>query len=132
MNRRRQLYILALAAHTASLVVMAAMPWLAIQRNTVAGIVRLTVALSGNGLGGFARVPGILRDDRADRERERADKAEETAKQSEQKAIKAQQQAEPERLRAERAEAELQRVRIEAAPGLASTSDTENNEATEN
>ena len=158
MNQRRQLYILAFTAYTASLMVMAALAWLAIQYNTVAGIVQLTVALSGNGLGGFALVLGILRDDRADRERERAEKAEESAKQSERKAITAQQQAEQfqqqaeqerlraeqERLRAERAEAELQRLRaeyergivarvrrIEAALGLASAPDTENNDPAE-
>ena len=165
MNQRRQLYILAFAAYTTSLVVVAALAWLAIQYNTVAGIVQLTVALSGNGLGGFALVLGILRDDRADRERERAEKAEEEVKQLTQQASEAQRQAkqfqtqaeqfqtqaeqfqtqaEQERLRAERAEAELQRLRteyereivarvsrIEAVLGLASTPDTENDDATE-
>ncbi len=139
MNPRRQLYILAFAAYTTSLVVMAALAWLAIQYNTVAGVVQLTIALSGNGLGGFALVLGLLRDDRAERERRRADEAAETAKnaveaakKSEQKASEAQeligqlqvraeqlqaqaererQQAEQERQRAERAEAELRRVR---------------------
>ena len=65
---------------------MTALAWLALQRNTAAGVVQLTVSLSGNASGGFALVLGILRDDRAERER---------------------QQAEHERQRAERAEAEL-------------------------
>ena len=91
MNPRRQLYILAFAAYTTSLVVMAALAWLAIQYNTVAGVVQLTIALSGNGLGGFALVLGLLRDDRAERERRRADEAVEAAKKSEQKASEAQQ-----------------------------------------
>lgn len=97
---------MAFAAYTSALLVMAVLAWLSIQYNTVAGIVQLTVALSGNGLGGFALVLGILRDDRAEKAEERAAKAEE------QTAV-ARQQAEQFRQRAERAEAERERIQEE-------------------
>ena len=93
VNQRRQLYLLAFAAYTTSLVVMAALAWLAIQYNTVAGVVQLTIALSGNGLGGFALVLGLLRDDRAERERQRADEMAETAKNAVEAAKKSEQKA---------------------------------------
>ena len=106
---------------------MTALAWLAFQHSTAAGIAQLTVSLSGNALGGFALVLGILRDDRAERERQRADEAVESARKSEQKANDARQladqlqkqveqskkEAELERRRADRAEAELRRVRDE-------------------
>lgn len=134
MNQRRRLYILAFAAYTTTLALMTALAWLAFQHSVAAGIVQLTVSLSGNALGGFALVLGILRDDRADRERRRADEAVESARKSEQKANEArrladqlqkqveqsqkeaeqlQAQAEQDRQRADRAEAELQRLREE-------------------
>ena len=134
MNPRRRLYILAFAAYTTTLALMTALAWLAFQHSTAAGIAQLTVSLSGNALGGFALVLGILRDDRAERERQRADEAVESARKSEQKANDARQladqlqkqveqskkeaeqlhaQAEQERQRADRAEAELRRVRDE-------------------
>ncbi len=141
MNPRRRLYILAFAAYTTTLALMTALAWLAFQHSTAAGIAQLTVSLSGNALGGFALVLGILRDDRAERERQRADEAVESARKSEQKANEARQladqlqkqveqskkeaeqlhaqaeqerrQTELERQRADRAEAELRRVRDE-------------------
>ena len=134
MNTRKRLYIMAFAAYTSALLVATVFAWLALQYSTAAGVVQLAVVLSGNGIGGFALLFGILRDDRAQKADERTAKAEESAKQSEQKAAKARQdseqfkqqaeqfkqqaeqfkqQAESERLRAERAEAELGRVRDE-------------------
>ena len=141
MNTRRRLYILAFAAYTTTLALMTALAWLAFQHSAAAGIAQLTVSLSGNALGGFALVLGILRDDRADRERQRADEAVESARKSEQKANEARrladqlqkqveqtqkeaeqlqaeaqqerEQANLERQRADRAEAELRRLRDE-------------------
>ena len=131
---------MAFAAYTSALLVAAVFAWLALQHSTVAGVAQLTVALSGNGIGGFALLLGILRDDRAQKAVERAAKAEESAKQSEQKAAKAQQeieqlrqqaeqfrqeaeqsqrQAEEARQRTQRAEAELERVRAERDQELA-------------
>ena len=111
---------MAFVAYTSALLVATVFAWLALQYSTAAGVAQLAVALSGNGIGGFALLLGILRDDRAQKADERTAKAEESAKQSEQKAAKARQeaeqfrqQAESERQRAERAEAELERVRAE-------------------
>ncbi len=153
MNPRQRLYIIAFAVYTTALLTTTALAWLALQYNTAAGIAQLAVALSGNGLGGFALVLGILRDDRAEKERERARKAEESAKKSDriaadarQQAAQFQAQAEELRQRAERAEDELRRVRaqrdqaiadrfsrIEAALGLTppTDSDAENNDIAE-
>ena len=111
---------MAFVAYTSALLVATVFAWLALQYSTAAGVAQLAVALSGNGIGGFALLLGILRDDRAQKADERTAKAEESAKQSEQKAAKARQeaeqfrqQAEEARQRAERAEAELERVRAE-------------------
>ena len=120
---------MAFAAYTSALLVAAVFAWLAIQHSMAAGVAQLAVAIAGNGLGGFALVLGILRDDRAQ-------KAEASAKESEQKAAKAQrdaeqfrkeaeqfrlqaerfqQEAEEARHRAHRAESELERLRSERA-----------------
>ena len=120
MNSRRRLYIIAFAVYTTALLTTTALAWLALQYNTAAGIAQLAVALSGNGLGGFALVLGILRDDRAEKERERARKAEESAKKSDQIAAEAREraaqfkaEAEVQRQRAERAEAERRQLEAE-------------------
>lgn len=89
MNPRRRLYILAFAAYTTTLTLMTALAGLAFKHNVAASIAQLTVSLSGNALGGFALVLGILRDDRVDRERRRADEAVESASKYEQKANEA-------------------------------------------
>ena len=111
---------MAFAVYTTALLATTVLAWLALQYSTAAGVVQLAVALSGNGIGGFALLLGILRDDRAQKADERAAKAEESAKQSDQKAAKAQQeaeqfrqQAEEARQRAERAETERQRAEVE-------------------
>ena len=151
MNTRKRLYIMAFAAYTSALLVATVFAWLALQYSTAAGVAQLAIVLSGNGIGGFALLLGILRDDRAQKADERAAKAEESAKQSEQKAAKAQQeieqlrqQAEQFRQRAQRAEAELERVRaernqeldtrvrrLEIAAGFAAP-EASDNDATEN
>ena len=99
---------MAFAAYTSALLVAAVFAWAALQYSTAAGITQLAVALSGNGIGGFALVLGILRDDRAQKERERAEKAE-------QEVVKARQQIEQYRQRAELAEAELELLRSDIA-----------------
>lgn len=104
---------MAFAAYTSTLLVMAVLAWLSIQYNTVAGIVQLTVALSGNGLGGFALVLGILRDDRAEKAEERAAKAEEQAALARQQATQFLQRAERAEAERERIQDELQRLRDE-------------------
>ncbi len=106
MNPRYRLYIIAFAIYTSALLVTAALAWLAIQYDMVAGIAQLAVSITGNGLGGVALVFGILQDDRAR-------KAQEETARAREEAAKAQQQAEQYRERAERAEAELQRLRAE-------------------
>ena len=132
MNQRNRLYIMAFAAYTIALLVMAVLAWLVIQHSRGAGIAQLAVALSGNGIGGFALVLGILRDDRAEKaeqrtaqaQQETAEAKQETAKaqqdaaKAQQDAAKAQQEAEQlrrlaaeARQRAEQAEAELERLR---------------------
>ena len=134
MKRRYRLYIIAFAIYTSSLLVTAALAWLAIQYDIGAGVASLAVSLSGNGLGGFAMVFGILQDDRAQKAEEKAAKAQQEtvkaqkqaaqlqkqAEQAQQQAEQLQnqveqqrQQAEQQRQRAERAEAELQRLLAE-------------------
>ena len=95
---------MAFAAYTSALLVAAVFSWLAIQHNTAVGVAQLAVALSGNGIGGFALLLGILRDDRAQKADERAAKAQ-------QETEKFKQEAEQQRQRADRAEAELERLR---------------------
>ena len=141
MNARNRLYIMAFAVYTSALLVTAVFAWLAIRYDIASNAAQLAIAITGNGLGGFALVLGILRDDRAQKAEEEAAKArQETAKakqqadefqklyvelqqQTEQQRQQAEQfrqqaeqerlQAEQERQRAERAEAELQRLRAE-------------------
>ena len=117
---RYKLYVLAFVIYTATAVATAALQAVAIRYEAVAVLAPIITTLSGNFLGGFALVLGILRDDRAEKQRERADKAEEENEKLKQEKEEyrrqyelAQQLAEQERERAERAEAELQRVRAE-------------------
>ena len=112
MNTRNRLYIMAFVAYTSALLVAAVFSWLAIQHNTAVGVAQLTVALSGNGIGGFALLLGILRDDRAQKADERAAKAQ-------QETEKFKQEAEQQRQRADRAEAELERLRASQDSELA-------------
>ncbi|MYC35237.1 MAG: hypothetical protein F4X64_18985 [Chloroflexi bacterium] len=104
---------MAFAVYTTALLVTTALAGLALQYSTAAGVVQLAVALSGNGIGGFALVLGILRDDRVQKAEENAAQARQESEQFKQQAEQFKQQAESERQRAERAEAELERVRAE-------------------
>lgn len=104
---------MAFAAYTSALLVAAVFAWVALQYSTAAGIAQLAVALSGNGIGEFALVLGILRDDRAQKAEQKATKAQKEAEQLRQQAEQFRQQAEAARQRAERAEAELQQLRSE-------------------
>ena len=137
--QRFKLYLLAFAIYTVTAAVTAVLQALALHYESIAGLAPIIATLSGNFLGGFALVLGILRDDRAEKQRERADRAEgeneklkqeneqyrqqyELAQQqcelAQQRAGQERERAEQERARAaqereraERAEAELQRVR---------------------
>ncbi len=120
VSEKYKLYALAFVIYSATGVVTATLQALAIRYEEIAVLAPIITTLSGNFLGGFALVLGILRDDRAEKQRERADKAEgenqKLKRQNEEYRRQyelAQQQAEQERDRAERAEAELQRVRAE-------------------
>ena len=120
LSEKYKLYALAFVIYSATAVVTATLQALAIRYEEIAVLAPIITTLSGNFLGGFALVLGILRDDRAEKQRERADKAEgenqKLKRQNEEYRRQyelAQQQAEQERDRAERAEAELQRVRAE-------------------
>ena len=120
VSEKYKLYALAFVIYSATAVVTATLQALAIRYEEIAVLAPIITTLSGNFLGGFALVLGILRDDRAEKQRERADKAEgenqKLKRQNEEYRRQyelAQQQAEQERDRAERAEAELQRVRAE-------------------
>lgn len=144
ISQRYKLYLLAFVIYTTSAVLIGALELLALRYGDAADLARLATTYSGSFLGGFALVLGILRDDRAEKERQRAERAEESAKKSEQEASKAQQQAEQwqqqaelERQRADRAEAELERLRsdqrwearfrrLEEALGLSPESEDEN------
>ena len=127
VSEKYKMYVLAFVIYTVTAVVTAALQALAIRYDEIAVLAPIITTLSGNFLGGFALVLGILRDDRSEKQRKRAEKAEgeneklkqENAKYQRQYEL-AQQQAEQERGRAneerdraERAEAELQRVRAE-------------------
>jgi len=103
---------MAFAAYTSALLVAAAFAWLAIQHSTAVGIAQLAVALSGNGIGGFALLLGILRDDRAHKAEEKAAKAQQEVNKFRQEAEELRLHAEQQRQRAERAEAELERLRF--------------------
>ena len=123
--QRFKLYLLAFALYTVTAAVTAVLQALALHYESIAGLAPIIATLSGNFLGGFALVLGILRDDRAEKQRERADRAEDENKKlkqeneqyrqqyelAQQQCELAQQRAEQEREHAERAEAELQRVR---------------------
>ena len=113
---------MAFAAYTSALLVAAVFAWAALQYSTAAGVAQLAVALSGNGIGGFALLLGILRDDRAQKAEQKATKAQQEATKAQQEATNAQQEATKfqqeavqQRQRAERAEAELERLRSERA-----------------
>ena len=137
--QRFKLYLLAFALYTVTAAVTAVLQALALHYESIAGLAPIIATLSGNFLGGFALVLGILRDDRAEKQRERADRAEDENKKlkqeneqyrqqyelaqqqcelAQQRAAQEREHAEQERARtkqererAERAEAELQRVR---------------------
>ena len=127
ISQRYKLYVLAFVIYTATAVVTATLQALATRYEEIAVLAPIITTLSGNFLGGFALVIGILRDDRAEKERQRAEKERQRAEKAEETAQKAQkqigelrqamqqaqQQAKQERDRADRAEAELQRVRAE-------------------
>ena len=104
---------MAFAAYTSALLAAAVFAWVALQYSTATGVAQLAVALSGNGIGGFALVLGILRDDRAQKAEQKATKAQKEAEQFRQQAEQFRQQAEAARQRAERAEAELKQLRSE-------------------
>ncbi len=131
-----KLYLLAFLIYTITAIVTAAMQAAAIRYDESSILAPIATTLSGNFLGGFALVLGILRDDRTAKQRERADKAEGQIKKLQEEKEKYRQQYEQEReqgrarveqereqgharveqVRAqerERAEAELQRVRAE-------------------
>ena len=116
---------MAFTAYTSALLAAAVFAWVALQYSTAAGVAQLAVALSGNGIGGFALVLGILRDDRAQKAEQKATearqetaKAQKEAEQLRQQAEQLRQQAEVARQRAERAEAELRRLRAEQNTGI--------------
>ena len=139
LRQRFKLYLLAFAIYTVTAAVTAVLQALALHYESIAGLAPIIATLSGNFLGGFALVLGILRDDRAEKQRERADRAEDENKKlkqeneqyrqqyelaqqqcelAQQRAAQEREHAEQERARtaqererAERAEAELQRVR---------------------
>ena len=125
--QRFKLYLLAFAIYTATAAATATLQALALHYESIAALAPIITTLSGNFLGGFALVLGILRDDRAEKQRERADRAEGENKKLKQENEQYRQQyelarqlaeqerqlAEQERQRAERAEAELRSVRAE-------------------
>lgn len=80
---------MAFAVYTSALLVTAVFAWLAIQYSVASNVAQLAIALTGNGLGGFALVLGILRDDRVQKAEEKAAKAQQHAAESEQSAVKA-------------------------------------------
>ena len=114
VSRRRQLYILAFVAYTTALTVTASLAWLVSQHNLAAGIAQFSISMSGNALGGFALVLGILRDDRADRERERAQRAEESAKESDRQTAEARRQTEQALKQADELRQQAERERQQA------------------
>ena len=103
MWQNYKLYLLALGIYTVATAALVALEVAATLLGDSALLARLVTMLSGNLLGGFALVLGILRDDRVEKEKQRAAAA----------IAEAQKRAESERNRADRAEAELQRVRSE-------------------
>ena len=122
MNARNRLYIMAFAVYTSALLVTAVFAWLAIRYDIASNAAQLAIAITGNGLGGFALVLGILRDDRAQKAEEEAAKArQETAKAKQQADefqklyVELQQQTEQQRQQAEqqRQQAEQQRQQAE-------------------
>ena len=103
MWQNYKLYLMALGIYTVATAALVALEVAATLLGDSAVLARLVTMLSGNLLGGFALVLGILRDDRVEKEKQRAAAA----------IAEAQKRAESERNRADRAEAELQRVRTE-------------------
>ena len=106
MWQNYKLYLMALGIYTVATAALVALEVAATLLGDSAVLARLVTMLSGNLLGGFALVLGILRDDRVEKERQRAEKAEAAI-------AEVQKRADHERNRADRAEAELQRVRAE-------------------
>ena len=103
MWQNYKLYLMALGIYTVATAALVALEVAATLLGDSALLARLVTMLSGNLLGGFALVLGILRDDRVEKEKQRAAAA----------IADWQKRAESERNRADRAEAELQRVRTE-------------------
>ena len=106
MWQNYKMYLLALVIYTLVTAGLVGLEVAAALLGDSAILARLVTMLSGNLLGGFVLVLGILRDDRVEKERQRANKAEAAI-------AEAQKRVEHERNRADRAEAELQRVRTE-------------------
>ena len=103
MWQNYKMYVLALVIYTLVTAGLVALEVAAALLGDSAILARLVTMLSGNLLGGFVLVLGILRDDRVEKEKQRAAEA----------IAAAQKRVEYERNRADRAEAELQRVRTE-------------------
>ena len=110
MWQNYKMYVLALIIYSVGTAALAMLELLAAQLGDSAVWARLATMLSGNFLGGFALVLGILRDDRVEKEKQRAEKELQRAAEA---LAAAQKRVEHERNRADRAEAELQRVRTE-------------------
>lgn len=127
--QRFKLYLLAFALYTVTAAVTAVLQALALHYESIAGLAPIIATLSGNFLGGFALVLGILRDDRAEKQRERADRAEDENKKlkqeneqyrqqyelAQQQCELAQQRAEQEREHAEQERARTKQERERAA-----------------
>ena len=103
MWQNYKMYVLALVIYTLVTAGLVALEVAATRLGDSAILARLATMLSGNLLGGFVLVLGILRDDRVEKEKQRAAEA----------IAAAQKRVEYERNRADRADAELQRVRTE-------------------
>ena len=103
------MYLLALVIYTLVTAGLVGLEVAAARLGDSAILARLATMLSGNLLGGFVLVLGILRDDRVEKEKQRAAEA----------IAAAQKRVEYERNRADRAEAELQRVRTEYSREMA-------------
>ena len=121
MNARNRLYIMAFAVYTSALLVTAVFAWLAIRYDIASNAAQLAIAITGNGLGGFALVLGILRDDRAQKAEEEAAKArQETAKAKQQADefqklyVELQQQTEQQRQQAEQQRQQAEQFRQQA------------------
>ena len=110
MWQNYKMYVLALVIYTLVTAGLVALEVAAALLGDSAILARLVTMLSGNLLGGFVLVLGILRDDRVEKEKQRAAKELQRAADA---LAAAHKRTEQERNRADRAEAELQRVRTE-------------------